>query len=333
MSLKIKTIRTTCVFILLFLFKGLYSQESVNPGNKTISVPKLYEPGVLSTSLDELNACFTPDGKTVFISINAIGNKFSVIMQSDYKNGKWTQPRMAPFSTGIDTDYDPFISPDGKRLFFISNRTDPSTKYSRKNFDIYYVDLENGKWSNKAQNIGPVINDAGEQYFPSVSRNGNLYFSANKDSSFDIYCSRYENAVYTKPFKLPGQLNTPTQEIDNCISPDEDFIIFSGYGRRDSKGSGDLYISFNNDGVWSNAVNLGDTINTKSREYCPILSPDRKYLFWTSTIGVFDDELKTPITSFSQLEKLYNGVLNGLGNIYQISLDKKLLDSLRSRVK
>lgn len=310
----------------------MFSQKYSYTSDKILNTPKLFAPGIISTELDELNACFTPDGKTLFYCLNAIGNKYAVIMMTEFKNGKWTIPQIAPFSTGLDSDYDPFISPDGERLFFISNRLYKEGNYARKNFDIYYVDKINGIWNGKIKNMGSVINDARDQYYPSVSKNGNLYYSTIKDSSFDIYCSKYENGNYTTPQKLAGSLNTGTHEIDNCISPDEDFIIFSGYGRKDSKGSGDLYISFNINGSWSEAINLGETINTNSKEYCPILSPDGSYLFYTSTSGIFDSDLKSPLQSYAELKKALNGILNGLGNIYQVPFDKKIVQSFQNKL-
>jgi len=307
-------------------------QQTSYSTNEPLLTPKMFAPGAISTELDELNACFSPDGKTIFFSVNGASNKMSIILMAEFKNGNWTTPVKAPFSLGRYNDYDPFMTADGSKIFFCSNRPAPLMKYKKPNFDIYYVEKKNGKWSDSAINIGLLINDEADQYYPSVAANGNLYFSTRKDSSFDIYCSKYVNGEYTAPFKLPGAININSpgvSEIDNCISPDERFIIFAGYGRKDSKGGGDLYISFNKNGNWTNALNLGDKANSVAREFCPILSPDGNYLFFTSSIGNFDKELKEPITSYKDIKIMFGGILNGLNNIYQVRFDKPVVDSFR----
>ena len=59
------------------------------------------------------------------------------ILVSRFQNGKWGVPEMADFS-GQHSDFDPFISPDGRRLFFCSNR--PADDQRKSDFDILVVD-------------------------------------------------------------------------------------------------------------------------------------------------------------------------------------------------
>jgi WD40-like Beta Propeller Repeat len=52
------------------------------------------------------------------------------------KNGQWSRPEIAPFS-GRYMDADPYVTSDGKQLFFISNRpVDPKSEQLNDNFDI-----------------------------------------------------------------------------------------------------------------------------------------------------------------------------------------------------
>jgi Tol biopolymer transport system component len=99
----------------------------------------------------------------------------------------------------------------------------------------------------------------------------------------DIYRSEYGSGQYKKPENLGRAINTEANEGDVCVAPDESFLIVSSSGRPDSYGKGDLYISIRQkDGSWSYAENMGETINSSETEYCPMLSPDGKYLFFTS---------------------------------------------------
>ncbi len=66
------------------------------------------------------------------------------------------------------------------------------------------------------------------------------------------------------------------------MAPDESYLIFASFGRLDSLGSADLYVSFRVDGKWQPARSLGTSINSKAFEYCPIVSPDGRHFFFTS---------------------------------------------------
>ena len=91
------------------------------------------------------------------------------------------------------------------------------------------------------------------------------------------------DAKYTKPEKLGDPINTEYVEKVTLISPDESFLIVCVDGRSDGYGGGDLNISFRkSDGSWSKTKNMGKTINSEATEYCPMLSPNGKYFFFTS---------------------------------------------------
>jgi len=327
-------IGNNCLLILMafqVLSVSVFGQKAPYSTNEILNTPRIFAPGVICTPMDELNACFSPDGKTIFFSLNAIGNKLGIIMMSEFRKGKWTTPVKAPFSSGKYTDYDPFISPDGTKLFFISNRPVPERKDKGMNFDIYIVEKVNGKWSSEAKNAGPVINNEKNQFYPSVAANGNLYFSSVADSSYDIFCSSFSKGQYQPPVKLKGSINTKNGEVDNCISPDEAFIVFAGYNRKEGRGSGDIYISFNINGEWTEGLNLGDDINTKAWEYCPILSPDGQYLFFTSMKTPLDNEIEKPFQTYAEIKNVFNGIYNGSGNIYQVRFDKGIVEEWRKK--
>jgi hypothetical protein len=133
-----------------------------------------------------LNACFAPDGNTIYFSINAPVNRLGVIVASRFEKGKWSTPEVASFS-GQYSDYDPFISPDGNKLFFISNR--PVDDKPKKDYDIWVVEKTKEGWS-APKNIGAPVNTDADQFYPSVSTNGTLYYSTIKQGEkggFDLH--------------------------------------------------------------------------------------------------------------------------------------------------
>jgi len=108
-------------------------------------------------------------------------------------------------------------------------------------------------WSEPA-NLGLPVNTPSQEFYPSVSTNGTLYFSSNRDGgkgSGDIYHTQFVNGKYSTPENLGDSINTKTFEGDPYIAPDENFLILTAYNRSDGLGDGDLYISLNRDGHWT----------------------------------------------------------------------------------
>jgi hypothetical protein len=82
---------------------------------------------------------------------------------------------------------------------------------------------------------------------------------------------------------LGDAINSEHHDWDVFVAPDESYLIFASVGRPDGLGRGDLYKSIRRpDGSWSPAENMGDVINSDADEICPSVSPDGKYLFFTS---------------------------------------------------
>jgi len=81
--------------------------------------PEVFAPGIFSTEATEFNAVFAPSGDAVYFTMNS--EKGQDIMVIEKKNGQWQRRKPASFS-GPFRDVDPFITHDGKKLYFSSNR-------------------------------------------------------------------------------------------------------------------------------------------------------------------------------------------------------------------
>jgi Tol biopolymer transport system component len=111
----IKAIVCSILFVAAFL------------SNATAQQSTLFGANIISTEDDEFGITFSPDGTTCFFTKrtpSTISSGTYVICYSRFINNKWTTPEIAPFS-GRYKDLNPFISPDGSKLFFISNRPGP----------------------------------------------------------------------------------------------------------------------------------------------------------------------------------------------------------------
>jgi Tol biopolymer transport system component len=131
-----------------------------------------------------------------------------------------------------------------------------------------------------------------DDYYPTVSRSGTLYFSSNRPGGLgqnDIYRSRRINGRWTAPENLGATVNTAGREYDPFIAPDESYLIFASE-RPGGLGAADLYLSVRRgDGTWCVPVNLGPDVNSSAAEYTPMLSPDGRYLFFTGDGAGTDD--------------------------------------------
>ena len=271
-----------CVSVVVFLF-----------GQKSETLeksPKLFADGIINTSGDEYNPAFTPDGKTVFFTrrIDRKGNE--AIMFSQFENGKWSAPQTAEFS-GKFYDKEPFVAPDGKRLFFASMR--PNGRDEKLNFDIWMVEKTGDGWS-EAKNLGANVNSSGYDNYPSVAADGTLYFASvrgdgRKDN--DLYRSRLAGGEYQKAESLGAAINTDSTEADPFIAPDQSYLIVCSDRPGSESEEGDLYISFNQNGIWTAPQSLGKIVNTADYEYTPLVFKD-KFYFSRGWGDIFEMPLK-----------------------------------------
>ncbi len=109
------------IFLVVLILSVTTFGNVAAQGGKNENKPRLFAPGTISTGDEEFSLTFTPDGKTVYFTKGDNRFKYFAILVSHLKNGRWTEPEVAPFS-GRWRDIDPYISPDGTKLFFASTR-------------------------------------------------------------------------------------------------------------------------------------------------------------------------------------------------------------------
>jgi hypothetical protein len=266
----------------------------------------------------------TPLADEAYATIQSTIDNLSVIVCMKLINNKWSEPKIVTFS-GKYKDLEPFVTPNGLRLYFSSNRPIDTTSTKVKDYDIWYVKRKNkdDKWSKPIILNNNLINTMYDEFYPSLANNNNLYFTRNSPQTKgkdDVFFSKWTKGVYDKPLSLSDSINTEGYEFNSYIAPDETFLIFSGYNRVDSFGSGDLYISFKNpNGQWEKAMNLGEGINSDKMDYCPYVDSLNQILYFTSTRY---KRLKKEFHSMKELEKELNQYQNGLSRIYKTSFFK-----------
>jgi len=135
-------------------------------------------------------------------------------------------------------------------------------------------------------NLGDSINSSALEYFPSLTIDGSkMVFTRRIGGDEDFYETNFINGKWSKAKPLYGKVNTNLNEGAQCISQDGQWIIFTGCNYPEGQGSCDLYISYKTKNGWSEAENLGPMINTDFWESSPSLSPDKRDLYFASSIS------------------------------------------------
>ncbi len=293
------------------------------PPGKT---PEIFAPGIISHGFHEHNLTISPDGNEMLFSCSSSDHKHYAIILVKRKNNIWQTPEIAPFS-GEYSDIAPRFSPDGDKIFFSSRRPHEGESDKRKDFDIWYVEKQGDTWSEPV-NLGAPVNTEYNEYSPSFSANGNIYFHywKKKGSESDIFFSVYKNGNYLKPERLEYGISTEHYEGGPFIAPDESFLLFQAIRPDSYKNNTNIYVSFKNpDKTWSSPINLGETVNSSGYPISPMISPDAKYLFFsTNTIR---EPFSYPGMSYGELISLYKSHKNGYGTIFWA--DAKIIEDLR----
>ena len=285
------------------------------------TTPQIFAPGIISTGMNEVEAAFSPDGKELFLAVMAdIGTDYvAAIAMSKMEDGGWTELEIAPFSD-IGMNMDPFVHPDGSKLYFTSTRqlegepVEQADEEGPPESNFWVVDRQGDGWS-EPRPIGPPINGFGNVAAPTVTRDGTMYFTRSLDDGWEgIFRSHLVSGEYQEPERLPDNVNTTNAQFHSAIAPDESYLILSIYGREDTFGSTDYYVSFrDSNDVWSDVINLGEQINSEETEAAPCLSPDGRFFFFGSQAKL--ERTANPGMTFADLRNELNQPGNGSWDI------------------
>lgn len=315
--------------ILAVLVGTLVFKGSLKAQQSSDVTPKLFLPGKVSTKYSERDMTISPDGKLAYFTLQTYQFERQVIMYMTRQDDEWSDPVVAPFS-GLYKDIEPTFSPDGQRLYFSSKRPLEGTE-QKEDFDIWFIEKEgNDSWF-EPQHIGNIINTEANEFYPSVVNDGSIYFTSSYDNSKgyeDIYYSKWNGSSFETPVSLDSMINSKVYEFNAHVAPDESYMFFTSYGRKEGAGGGDLYISFGDGkGNWSKALNLGNIVNSPGLDYCPSVSPDGQYFYFTSNKNNYNELPR--IKNRNEIQAAMDGLYNGYDNVYQIPFES-LMNYIKS---
>lgn len=272
-----KTLFPCFVLLLVISCKPEYQKFDDNPPEE---IPKVFAKNLIAPNNEHVGYCaFSPDGSELYYAIT---------------NDDWAMSKIIRISTDNverkDTLYlkdrkyegEPFITRDGKTMYFMAVL--PPKEGEIWHADQYRAYRTNTGWGN-SEPLDSTINSKASEWHVSMTDNNVMYFTSEREEGTsalhgDIYRVELKGGQFVNRTKLPSPINTKFNDSDPLIAPDESFLIFHS-DRPGGFGEHDLYISFNNNGAWTNPVNMGEKINTAGWEMAPSLTPDGKYLLYT----------------------------------------------------
>jgi outer membrane protein OmpA-like peptidoglycan-associated protein len=203
--------------------------------------------GEVNTKYHEANAVVTQDGKRMYFDRNDYNdgdyekNEEGInqinLYYAENVNGEWKDVQLAPFNSSEFSTGHPALSPDGKTLYFSSDRPG-----GQGMSDIYQVSVSDSIFGNPTPVMGSV-NTEGTEAFPFVDSNGTMYFSSNGHlglGGLDVFYTEAKGNSFGKVKNMGNVVN----------SQDDDFaFIFDGNtqegfvssNRQGGQGSDDIY--------------------------------------------------------------------------------------------
>lgn len=244
--------------------------------------PVVFGRDLISTDAREINLIFSADGREAYLT-RVVDGTARLFLRRLLGDGAWSTPERLQLVPGLpDADIaDPALSADGTRLYFVSGA--PTDEFGTGNGNIWVSRRQGDGWTAAALLPAPV-NSPSAEYYPSIVADGSLYFSSNRPGGLgdlDLYRAQWRAGHFGAAVNLGAPVNTPQTEVDAYVSPDERLLIVSAR-REGNRGALDLYVSVRTpDGRWSELAALGDEVNTALTDYCPSLSADGRYFFFS----------------------------------------------------
>tara|TARA_R110001583_G_scaffold72776_2_gene203328 strand:+ start:1981 stop:4452 length:2472 start_codon:yes stop_codon:yes gene_type:complete len=201
----------------------------------------------VNTKYHEASVTFSPDNETMYFTRNNYGKKLKrdkkginhlKIYRSKKVNGEWTEATEVPFNSDSYSTGHPALSPDGKKLYFVSDMPG-----SIGQTDIFVVDvLEDGNFS-EPRNLGPEINTERKEMFPFVN-NEKIYFSSDGHvglGGLDIFeATIAEDGGFLEARNLGQPINSNKDDFSFIVN-EEDQKGFFASNRKGGQGDDDLY--------------------------------------------------------------------------------------------
>jgi outer membrane protein OmpA-like peptidoglycan-associated protein/tetratricopeptide (TPR) repeat protein len=204
-------------------------------------------------------------------------------------------PKVVEGISTFQDEYLPILSPDNQMALYTRNEKLPPDRNTMIQTDKFkekfmYSDLQPDGTFSEGTEMPPPFNTKGNQGGATLTIDNNtIYYTVcqnNKDNTYrncDIYYSELINGNWTPIRSISDKVNSPmTWEAQPSISSDGKTLYFVS-DRPGGIGGYDIFKTVKQDnGSWSEPINLGTNINSAGNEKSPFIHPDGKTLYFSS---------------------------------------------------
>lgn len=224
--------------------KGLFKMFYVDTiGKVSWSKSKIFSKS-LTSKLNDGPATFNHLGDTIYFSRNmrtegklrelkGFGNNLG-IFSAVFEGNNWGKISELRFNNQLYNFTTPYLSPDGSKLFFASDRPG-----GFGGSDIYYSQWKNGYW-NEPVNLGSQINTIGNESYPFINEAGELFFSSDGHGGLggkDIFVTKQKGSGWYRPVGLEAPVNSEFNDFGILT----DALMNNGYFSSDRGKTIDIY--------------------------------------------------------------------------------------------
>ena len=262
----------------------LYKAKINAPDDVTGVVPVS---GDINTEYHESSATFSVDGKTMYFSRNSYkaGDDSDInlsklkIYRAEKIDGEWKTIEELPFNSENFTYTHPSLSPDGKRLYFVSDM--PGSFGSS---DIWYVEIYEDNSYSYPTNLGPKINTTERENFPYITED-KIYFASDGQLGYgglDIFVADIdENGMIGDILNLGKPVNTPQDDFSFTIDTKNNYGYFAS-SRNNKEMRDNIYVFHK-----SNEIKKGDVkdLFSNMQETVKVAIPKKEVIVKGNDLG------------------------------------------------
>jgi outer membrane protein OmpA-like peptidoglycan-associated protein/tetratricopeptide (TPR) repeat protein len=226
-------------------FTDIYKVAS-RGANVDLSTVAALPTGINSASINDGCVTFSPDGKTMVFAKGNTGKRKGGadvdLYISRYRNNTWSDPIKININQPEAWDSAPAFSPDGRTLYFASNR-----KGGYGGTDLYSAQMDSRGRFSRVKNLGPEVNTPGNENFPYLAEDAHLYFASDAHPGYgglDLFVVKRANGKTTIE-NLGQPMNSTGDDFAIFLfRPDRGFFTSN---REGGKGDDDIYTFVNED--------------------------------------------------------------------------------------
>ncbi|MGB5382825.1 MAG: OmpA family protein [Lutimonas sp.] len=202
-----------------------------------------------SNKFNTTGVSYTKDQKTVYFSRNrharsksqqkkSKNQRMEIFRAKVDENGKWRDIEKLPFNDKQSSTGYPALSPDGKKLFFVSDRLP-----SQGGNDIFVVEIKNETDFGVPQNLGKTINTSGNETTPFINSNNIMYFASDGHETkggLDIFAAEVFDNHVSEVYHLEEPINSLNDDFAYIINDQTNTGYFTS-NRLQGNENNDLY--------------------------------------------------------------------------------------------